>query len=56
MRIIRITIDVVDEKFEPDTEFESEVVTVQYTDVEIGTVYEEASEIAECIKRIAAAG
>lgn len=58
--IVRITVDVVtlnsDEKYEVDTEFEPEVVTVHYTDVEVGTVYEEASEIAECIKRIAAAG
>ena len=56
MRVLRITVDVVDEKFEPDTGFEPEVITVHYTDVEIGTVYVEATEVAECIKRIAAAG
>ena len=56
---IRITVDVVkveDDKFKPDTEFEPEVVAVYYTDVEIGTVYEEATELARCIDRIAAAG
>jgi len=60
-KTIRITVDVVNldatgDNFVVDTGFEPAVVTIAYTEDLEDTVYDEATELAYCIERIAAAG
>ena len=62
-RLGRIKVDIVNvdpddakAKYKVDTGYEPRVITIAYDDTEEVTVYEEATDLAYCIERIAASG